>query len=52
MRLKIMREASQWADILRAAGVSADHLMQSPLNWERDLSEMVRLRDQALSQLE
>lgn len=48
IRLKLIREASQWADVIRLAGLSVDHLMENPLNWDRDLREFESLYIRAM----
>lgn len=53
MRLKLIREASQWADTIRAAGLvsEAAELMVSPKNWNRDLSKFEELHRRAMKEL-
>jgi hypothetical protein len=52
-RLKLLREASQWADIVRMGGkrLEAQALMTSPLRWQRDLAAFEGVRAQALLNL-
>jgi hypothetical protein len=54
IRMKLLREASQFADIIKAAGMEqqAAALMTTPLNWQRDLKKFMELRDQALARLQ
>ncbi len=53
IRLKLLREASNWADIVSAAGMQADAaaLMTTALDWQRDMGRIEALRDAALSKL-
>jgi len=52
-RLKLLREASQWADIVLLGGKKeeASALMTNPLNWQRDLAAFEAVRAQALAAL-
>ena len=53
IRLKLIREASQWADVITAAGMQAEAaaLMTTTLNWDHDLSKVEALREKALAKL-
>lgn len=53
IRLKLIREASQWADIVTAAGMQTDAaaLMKTSLDWTRDMGKIEALRDAAISKL-
>lgn len=52
-RLKLLREASQWADIVILGGKKeeASALMTNPLSWQRDLAAFEAVRAQALANL-
>lgn len=53
MRLKVIREASQFADIVALAGLKADvsALFVSTTNWTRDLAKFEAIRQKGLSLL-
>jgi len=50
MRLKLLREASQLADIVSLAGLQADAkaLVTNTLVWQRDMAKIEALRTKAL----
>lgn len=54
IRLKLLREASQFADIINAAGMSAQAgaLVTDTLHWNHDLAAIAAVRDQALAKLQ
>lgn len=54
IRLKLLREASQWADIVSLAGkqAGAKALMTTTLKWDHTLSKFEALRTEALSVLQ
>lgn len=53
MRLKLIREASQWADAIQAANLEtkAAELMRSTVDWDRDLSKFETLHREAMENL-
>jgi hypothetical protein len=53
IRLKLLREASQWADVIKLAGkeAQAKALMTNPLVWQRDLVAFEALHRDAISTL-
>jgi hypothetical protein len=54
IRIKLIREASQWADTVQAAGLgemAAAQLMTNSIKWEHDLKKFEALREKALDKL-
>lgn len=51
IRLKLIREASQWADVIALGGKKAEAsaLMTNPLSWDRTLAKFEQLRDTAMA---